>query len=418
MNPRRRQVLLAGAAAALPLPSLGRVKARVAIVGGGFGGASCAKALLQMHSNIEVVLIEPREAFYTGMYCNAAISGITELGDVVQSPAAIARQGVQWLRDAVSEIDPVKKSLRLASGKTLGADFIVLSPGVSIDASRIQGYSPAIAERMPHAWLGDHPVADLRRRLDRLDDGATIVIAAPPNPYRCPPGPYERASLMAWRMASTSRRCKILIADSKDDFTKRALFQLGWDTLYPGRIEWIPRADGGELISINAADNSVLLANGERIKADLHCVIPAQRAARIAIRSGLTDASGWCPIHAEDFESSLHRDIHVIGDATSAHPMPKSAFCANAQGKQVALAIHARVRGAAVPHPTYLNTCYSLLTPDHAISVTSVFGVEDGLIQTLSSGTSPLSGDATLRAEEARYAHALYAQMTRDSFGV
>lgn len=417
MIPGRRKVLLATLAAALPRPILSSVKARVVIVGGGFGGAACARTLKTLSPDIDVRLLEPRPSFYTGMYCNTAISGLSELGDVVQSPGALSQLGVEWIHDQAREIDPVTRSIRLASGTSLSADFIVVSPGISIDASRIDGYSAAGANAFAHAWQGDEQVRRMRQQLDALHDGATILIAAPPDPYRCPPGPYERASLMAWRMASTGRRCKILIADSKDDFTKRGLFQLGWDTLYPGRIEWISRASGGDVVAVDAARRSLRLANGEILRPDLACIVPVQRAGQIAIRSGLTDASGWCPVHPQDFESSLHRDVYVIGDASAAHPMPKSAFCAIGHGRQAAIAIAARVRGDSIPDPTFLNTCYSLLAPDYAISVSSVYGVTDDRIATLSSGTSPLSGSRELRSREARYAHALYAQITRDTFG-
>ena len=410
-------MLLAGLSALLPMPLLSAPSARVTIIGGGFGGATCARILRRYAPEIEVTLIEPRAAFYTGIYCNAAITGVTELGDVIQSPAATEQLGVRWIQQAALEIDPVRKRIRLDDGRSLDADFVVLSPGIEMIWNRIEGINAANSDHMPHAWLGDAQVLLMKRRLRALEDGSTIVIAAPPNPYRCPPGPYERASLFAWQMMHSARRCKIIIADAKDDFSKRVLFQLGWDTLYPNRIEWVPRAQGGEVVSVDHQRNTVHLANGERIHADLVNLIPPQRAAGIAHHSGLTDASGWCPIFPESFESSLHAGVHVIGDAAAAQPVAKSAFSAHVQGTQVALSIAARVRGEHVSDPTYLNTCYSLLAPDYGISISSVYTASDGYVGTRHTGISPLSGDRALRAREAQYAHALYAQITRNSFG-
>lgn len=386
------------------------------VIGGGFGGASCARTLRQLAPEIGVTLIEPRAHFYTGPSTNAALASVCAEGDIVRGPAALAAQGLKWIPQRALALDPVRRRVRTEDGAVHEADRIVLSPGVAMRWDRIEGLAASTSERMPHAWLGDAQVSRLRERFEALRDGETLAISAPANPYRCPPGPYERASLMAWRLTQTGRRrCKILLLDAKDDFTKRALFQLGWDTLYPGMIAWVPRAAGGEVLAIKR--DRLHLQNGTRLRAALASVVPPQRAADLALASDLADETGWCPVHPANFESTRHPGLHVIGDASAAHPMPKSAFSANSQAKLVALSIAAEVVGRPAPEPKLVNTCYSLLAPDYGISVGGLYGVVSGRLSTLNDGMSPLAAPRELRAREALYAHEWYEQITRDTFG-
>lgn len=418
MNPRRRDLLLAACAALVPLRvHAGRgASARVIVIGGGFGGAACARTLRKLAPDLAVTLIEPRAHFYTGPSTNAAIASVCAEGDIVRGPAALTFEGVQWITQRALTLDPVTRRVRTADGTVHEADRIVLSPGVAMRWDHIEGLDAQSSERMPHAWLGDVQVARLRMSFEALRDGSTIAISAPANPYRCPPGPYERASLMAWRLTQTGRRrCKILVLDAKDDFTKRALFQLGWDTLYPGMIEWIPRAAGGEVIAVERG--ALRLQNGARLRPALVSLIPPQRAADIARDADLVDETGWCPVHPANFESTRHAGIHVIGDAAAAQPMPKSAFSANSQAKLVALSIAAQVAGRPAPEPKLVNTCYSLLAPDYGVSVGGLYGVVSGRLSTLNDGMSPPGASREVRAREALYAHEWYEQITRDTFG-
>lgn len=419
MNRRRRNLLLAGLAATLPLRALAgaQPRARVIVIGGGFGGSTCAGTLARLAPDVEITLIEPRPHFFTGPSTNAAIAGVCAEGDIVRGPAHLGTAKLRWRAQRAVALDPVSRRVTLDDGTQLGADRIVLSPGVSIRWDMIDGLNADTTDGMPHAWLGDAQVSTLRARLHALPDGATIAISAPANPYRCPPGPYERASLMAWHQLAKGRRSKILLLDAKDDFTKHALFRLGWDTLYPGLIEWVPRAAGGEVVAVDSKRGELYLHNGTRIGADLASVIPPQRAAVIAQAADLTDESGWCPVQAPNFESTRHPGIHVIGDAAAAQPMPKSAFSANGQGKLVALSITAELDGLAPPRAYLPNTCYSLLAPDYAISVGGTFGVIADRLSTLSDASSPLSASRDVRALEARYAQDWYVHITRDTFG-
>lgn len=417
MNRRRRSLIASLLASSLPLSAraASAVTARVLVIGGGFAGACCAHTLRRLAPEIEVTLIEPRRHFFTGPYTNAAIVGICAEGDIVRGPQPLTDTGVRWIAQRAVTLDPVRRIVRTEDGAELSAERIVVAPGVVMRWDVIEGLNATSSEQLPHAWLGDSQVFNLRQRFEAVRDGATVLISAPANPYRCPPGPYERASLMAWRLSRTRKRCKILIADAKDDFTKRALFQLGWDTLYPGMIEWIPRAAGGELIAV--AGDELRLHNGTRLRPQLASVVPPQRAADIAQAADLTDESGWCPIDPNNFESLRHPGIHVIGDAAAAAPMPKSAFSANSQAKLVALSIVAQLAGRPAPQPRLVNTCYSLLAPDYGISVGGFYGVVSDRLSTLNDGASPLAASRETRASEAAYAQDWYAHITRDTFG-
>lgn len=421
---RRRRLLLAGLGLggllrtprAMPSPGKGP---HVVVVGGGFGGASCARTLRRLAPQVRITLLEPRAHFFTGPSTNAALVGLCAEGDIVRSPGALANEGIELRSEHAVSLDPVARSVRTASGARLEAERIVLSPGVAMRWDRVPGLAAGMREQMPHAWLGDGQVTHLRQRIEALRDGATVAIVAPPNPYRCPPGPYERASLIAWYLRRGGRRGgKVLVLDAKDDFSKRPLFQLGWDTLYPGTVEWISREKGGEVAEVlDARRNRLRLQNGSRVEADLVSLVPPQRAADIAFDADLVDESLWCPVDPVSFESTRHRGIHVIGDACHAHPMPKSAFSANSQAKLVALSLAAQFSGRAPPEPRLVNTCYSLLAPDYGISVGGLYGVVSGRLSTLNDGMSPLGAAREVRAREAAYAHDWYEQITRDSYG-
>ncbi|WP_176256913.1 NAD(P)/FAD-dependent oxidoreductase [Derxia lacustris] len=416
----RRRLLLAGAALATAAPpprARAAASARVVIVGGGFAGAACARLLRRLAPGVAVTLVEPRARFVTGPMSNALLAGIAPEAAVTHGPAALRAIGVEVIAQAATAIDPVALRVTLADGRVLAADRLVVAPGIAPRFGSIDGLDAASSELMPHGWLGGDQLAKLRRRFADLRDGATVVIGAPQNPYRCPPGPYERASLMAWALARRTRRFRIVIADAKDDFTKRRLFQLGWDRLHPGRIEWIARAAGGEVVGVDAGAGRVRLANGETLSADLASIVPPQRAADIAVAADLVDASGWCPVDPAGFRSLRHAGVHVLGDASLAQPMPKSAFSANSQAKLCAFVLAAELAGRPMPGVRLVNTCYSLLAPDEAISVSAVYGAAGTQINVISEGTSDLAASAEMRAHEAGSAWAVYAGLVAESFG-
>lgn len=425
VNGKRRELLgwLGSAAlAALTRPGLARAAAspRVVIVGAGFGGATCARYLRLLSPHSEITVIDARAQFLTGPFTNEVVAGLRPVERIRRDLKRIGRaHQVRCVNSNVLEIDPVGKRVRTADGRDFGADCIIVSPGVAMRWDIIDGLSAANSAAMPHAWLGDAQVVQLRERLRAVADGDTVLIGAPANPYRCPPGPYERASLMADALLRTGRkRCKIFIADAKDDFTKSALFKLEWDNLYPGLIEWLPRASGGEVVRVSADGHEVWLKNSATpIATALSSIVPAQQAAAIAVSAGLTDESGWCPVKVDSFESTRHPGVYVLGDASAAAPMPKSAFSANSQAKLCASAIAASFAGAPAPTAELLNTCYSLVSSDEAISVSAFYRAEHGKLTVVSDGMSPLSGDIELRRREARQASAWYDSISMDSFG-
>jgi sulfide dehydrogenase [flavocytochrome c] flavoprotein subunit len=422
VNLRRRALLQAalGGAFCPRRSSSATPRSRVIVVGAGFGGATCAKYLRLLTPDTAVLLIDQRPQFLTGPFSNLVIAGLTTPANITRRTAAIGRaHGVDSRIDRVTDIDPVRLVVSTAAGKSYRADRIVVSPGIAMRWEAIEGLDENRSASMPHAWMGGGQVLALRRRLAQVADGGTILIGSPPNPYRCPPGPYERASLMAYALMQSGRtRTKIIVADAKDDFSKSALFKLEWDRLYPQMIDWIARGTGGEVVRVDVASGRVWLrGSGAPIATQLASIIPAQRAGLLAERADLIDESGWCPVNPVDFESTKHAGVHVIGDAALGAPMPKSAFAANSQAKLCAAAIAADLRGAPAPEARLLNTCYSMLSDRAAISVSGYYGAVDGRLSTLSEGISPLSGDADLRAREARQARAWYASVTADSFG-
>jgi len=299
----------------------------------------------------------------------------------------------------------------------LAYDRLVLSPGIDIRWNALEGYDEAAAEKAPHAWKAGSQTEILRGQLEAMDDGGTFVMVAPANPFRCPPGPYERASLVANYLAQHKPKSKLLILDAKDNFSKQGLFMEGWERLYGDRIEWVGLSNDGRVTRVDADRLEVETEFGTIHKADVLNVIPPQKAGWIAERAGVTDESGWVPVKAETFESQLAQDIYVVGDASVAAPMPKSGFCANAQAKVVAAAIAASLEARPAPEAYWTNTCYSLVGPEYGISVAGVYRVQDGVIAEVSGGVSPSAAPDTTRALEAEYAVGWYNAICQDTWG-
>jgi NADPH-dependent 2,4-dienoyl-CoA reductase/sulfur reductase-like enzyme len=256
----------------------------------------------------------------------------------------------------------------------------------------------------------------LRRQLEAMDDGGLVAIVAPANPYRCPPGPYERASLIAHYLKAKKPKSKILILDAKDAFSKQRLFENGWKELYPGMIEWVPVSMGGKVTSVEPATNT-LVTDFDSHKAAVANVIPPQKAGHIAELAKATDRSGWCPVDTVSFESKQQPNIHVLGDAAIMGAMPKSAFSANAQAKVCAAALVNLLAGRKPDEPRLINTCYSLVAPDYGISVANVYRPKGGALVDAGGGLSPINAPHEIRVEEANYANGWYKTITEEVFG-
>jgi sulfide dehydrogenase [flavocytochrome c] flavoprotein chain len=419
----RRQFLKLGAAATASVlgPRRARAQAsgpRVVVVGGGFAGASCARALRQADPKIAVTLVEPNATFTACPFSNSVIVGMRELSAQQFTYELVAADGITIARTTATAIDAPAKSVTLADGAKLTYDRLVLAPGIDIRWGALPGYDEAASAQMPHAWRAGDQTLLLRRQLETMDDGGLVVIAAPANPFRCPPGPYERASLIAHFLKTKKPKSKLLVLDAKDAFSKQRLFLAAWAELYPGLLEWVPLSKGGNVTSVEPATRTLVTDFGKH-QAKVANVIPPQKAGRIAEAAGVTDRSGWCPIDPVTFESKLQPGIHVIGDAAIAGAMPKSAFAANSQAKVCAAAVAALVGGGTPSNPKLINTCYSLVAPDYGISVAGVYQPTNGQLADVpgAGGVSPSDAPREARKAEAVLAEAWFRTITGEVFG-
>jgi NADPH-dependent 2,4-dienoyl-CoA reductase/sulfur reductase-like enzyme len=409
----------AGAATSIAAPALAQGAAgRVIVIGGGFGGAACARFLKALDPRLDVTLIEANPTFISCPFSNEVIVGLRELKEQEFGYDGLRKAGVKVAIQSATGVDAAARSVTLGDGTKLPYDRLVLSPGVDINWTGLPGYTQAAAERMPHAWKAGAQTLLLRRQLEAMHDGGTVVISAPANPFRCPPGPYERASLIAWYLKTKKPKSKLIVLDAKDAFSKQRLFQNAWKALYPDILEWVSLSSGGKVNAVEP-DSLTLVTDFNRFKADVANVIPPQKAGEIATLAGVTDRSGWCPIDPVSFESKLQPGMHVIGDAAVMGAMPKSAFAANAQAKACADAVVRLLAGDKPIEPRLINTCYSIVQPDYGISVAGVYRPQKDLFVDIegAGGVSPLEAPATTRAMEAQLAHGWYRTITSETFG-
>ena len=410
---------VAGASAAvLPLPAIAQgAGGRVVVVGGGFGGATCARFIRRIDPRIAVTLVEASPTFTACPFSNLVIVGLRDLKAQEFGYDKLAADQVTVQLSPATAIDTQGRSVTLGNGASLPYDRLVLSPGIDIRWDALPGYTEAAAEQMPHAWKAGEQTLLLRRQLEAMEDGGTVVISAPANPFRCPPGPYERASLIAYYLKTKKPKSKLIVLDAKDAFSKQGLFQGAWKALYPN-LEWVSLSSGGKVTSVDAGAMT-LVTDFARHKADVANVIPPQKAGRIAEIAGAADRTGWCPIDPATFESKLQPNIHVIGDASIAGAMPKSAFTANAQAKVCAAAVAKLIAGGKPDDPRLINTCYSLVAPDYGISVAGVYRPADGQLKDVegSGGVSPINAPASTRAAEATFANGWFSTITQEVFG-
>ena len=398
---------------------------KVVVIGGGTGGATMAKYLKRADPGIDVTLIEANEHYYTGYFSNEVISGHRTMDSIRFGYEGLIRRGVNLVHDVVVGIDAVKRIVMTKGGGKYAYDRCVVSPGVDYLWDEIEGYDQKIATaNIPHAWDAGPQTVLLRKQLEAMKDGATVLITAPLNPYRCPPGPYERASQIAMYCQRHKPRCKILILDSKQSFSKQDLIMQAWERFYgygtdKSMIEWLPGPDN-QAVELRAGEHTLVSDWGDEFKGDVINIIPPQKAGKIAHLAGLADDAGWCPVNKKTFESTLHPRIHVIGDAADAAEMPKSAYAANNHAKVCAAAITALLAGEEPGTASYMNTCYSIVAEDWGISVAGVYRLsEDG--KTITSvkdagGLTPLDASPAYHKREVEYAESWYVNITRDIF--
>jgi sulfide dehydrogenase [flavocytochrome c] flavoprotein chain len=409
---------VAASAALMPRPAIAQAEPHVVVVGGGFAGASVARALKQLDRRIPVTLVEASRAFTACPFSNGVIAGMRDLSAQQFSYEKVVADGVVLAPGTANLVDAQARSLIVGDGVRLRYDRLVLAPGIDIRWDALPGYDEAAAERMPHAWKAGEQTLLLRRQLEAMEDGGLVVISAPANPFRCPPGPYERASLIAHYLKTKKPRSKLIVLDAKDAFSKQRLFQNAWKELYPGLLEWVSLSSGGKVTAVEPATNALVTDFG-RHEAKVANVIPPQKAGRIAELAGVADRTGWCPIDPVTFESKLVPNIHVVGDATIAGGMPKSAFTANAQAKVCAAAVAKLLRGEAPAEPKLINTCYSLVAPDYGIHVAGVYRPVNGVLTEVegSGGVSKADAPRDVRAIEATFADSWFKTITSEVFG-
>src|SRR4051795_5792212 len=307
-----RRLAASAAALALPCPSFAQGAARVVLIGGGFGGAGCARALRQADPKLQVTLIEPKTFYFACPFSNEAIAGLREFEAQQFRYDRIAAEGVIVVAQTAVKVDASARTVGLADGASLGYDRLVLSPGIGLRFDALPGYDEAAATKMPHAWIGGEQTLLLRRYLEAMDDGGTVVLAVPAAPLRCPPAPYERASLIAHYLKTNKPRSKVLILDAKDGYSQQRLFEQAWKELYPDMIERIALSQGGRVTSVDPATKTIITDFGNYV-ANVASVIPPQKAGRIADLAGAADNTGCCSIDPTSFALKLAPNVHVIG---------------------------------------------------------------------------------------------------------
>ncbi|OGT89095.1 MAG: sulfide dehydrogenase [Gammaproteobacteria bacterium RIFOXYA12_FULL_61_12] len=424
---RRAFIRAAGGVAALgatlgfPSLALGSAR-RVVVVGGGVGGSTVAKYLRKLDPTLAVTLIETKPSYTTCFMSNEVLGGERTLESITFGYDGLRRHGVDVVMDTAVGIDPVKKTVQTASGKGFDYDACVVSPGIDFKWGAIAGYNAEIAANsVPHAWNAGPQTLLLRRQIEAMPEGGRVIIVAPPDPFKCPPGPYERASQIALYCKHHKPRAKIIILDAKDAFSKQGLFIEGWTKLYGygtdnSMIQWVGGSGGGKVESLDAAKLSIQ-AEIEEFKGDVVNIIPPQKAGAIAFAADLAEGD-WCPVNKRTFESKRHKDIYVLGDASSAAKMPKSAYAANSQAKVAAAAIVSRFHGLEPGDPTFVNTCYSVVGEDFGISVAAVYS-HDAATNSIepipnSGGISPAKASPEIRKREVSYAHSWFKNVIND----
>jgi sulfide dehydrogenase [flavocytochrome c] flavoprotein chain len=405
-------------AATSPAPA----KGRVVIVGGGFGGSACALHLRRLDASIQVSLIDPDEYYVTCPMSDAVLVGLRDMASITVSRAGLRRAGVTLIRQRAIGIDVAGRRVRLAGGHALPFDRLVLAPGIRLLWNKLEGYDEAAAQAMPHAWQAGDQTQRLAMQLRAMKDGGVVAISVPSGLMRCPPAPYERASLIAQYLSQHKPRSKVLIFDANNHFPRQDQFTEAWATRYPGMIEWIPPTQDGTVLRVEAASMTLYTGQAAHPVAVAN-IIPPQAPGQLAADAGLASDHGWCPISPRTFESQVLSNVHVIGDACIADAMPKSASAAASQASQCASAIASLLAGREVPEPAFESVCYSMLAAQSAIAIHGRFSVQDGRISALDSpapappSASGVSGTMADGALEARAAQRWYRTIRADSFG-
>jgi len=403
--------------ASLNLPAYAQgAKPKVVVIGGGAGGATAARYIAKDSKGaVDVTLIEPSKQYYTCFFSNLYLGGFRDYASIGHSYVDLAKvHGINVVHDWAINIDREGKSVELASGEKIPYDRLVLSPGIDMKYDSVPGYSIEATDTMPHAWKSGTQVALLKAQVEAMEEGGTFVMVPPPNPFRCPPGPYERISMIAHILKQKNPTAKIIVLDPKEKFSKQALFTEGWQKHYPDMVEWIPASISGGVKNINA-DTMEIETDIDTFKASAASVVPAQKAGQICHIAGLTDGD-WCPIKPATMQSIKDENIHILGDASVASAMPKSGFSANSQAKVAANAIRGALTGSKVFEPRFANTCWSLIDANDGVKVGANYKAGAEKIEVVDKFISKTEEDVSLRKATYEESEAWYSAITADMF--
>jgi sulfide dehydrogenase [flavocytochrome c] flavoprotein subunit len=393
-------------------------QARVVVVGGGAGGATVAHYVKKGEPKLNVTLIEAIPQYSSSFFSNLYLGGFRPFASLSHDYAGLRNLGVIVVHDLAVDVDTTKKTVRTRGGRAFGYDRLVLSPGIDIKYDSIHGYSREAARVMPHAYNSDgRQKRLLKRQLEVMRDGGVVLMTLPDNPFRCPPGPYERACMIAHLLKTKKPRSKLVLLDPKKAFSKQAVFTEAFDKYYRGIIEvnLSNEIDSFAVVRVDPKSREVEIKDGKKWKGDVVNVIPQQRAGEIAIKAGCADGD-WCPIDPENFSSKKVRDAYVLGDASIADDMPKSAFSANSQAKVVAADILSELAHKGRLPPRYRNTCWSLLAPDDDVKIGANYAPKNGRLEPSGSFVSQRGEDAAVRKQNYIESLGWYSSMTADIF--
>ncbi|MEM6671020.1 MAG: NAD(P)/FAD-dependent oxidoreductase [Pseudomonadota bacterium] len=409
----------AAATAALYAPNvLSQAAGRVVVIGGGTGGATAARYLAKDSKGaLDVTLIEPTRTYYTCFFSNLYIGGFRDFASIGHNYGKLVSEyGVNVVHDWATGVDRDAKTVALAGGGSVPYDRLVISPGIDFVDGAVPGWDLSAQNTMPHAYKAGSQTQLLKSQLESMPEGGVFAMVAPPNPFRCPPGPYERICMAAHLLKEKNPTAKIMVIDPKPKFSKQALFQEGWDTHYSGMIEWIGPDFGGDKVEVRP-DSMEVVVDGEAMKVDACNVIPKQKAGRIAELAGVTNDAGWAPVVPATFQSKADENIHVLGDASQQGDMPKSGFSANSQAKVAANAIRGALTGSKVFPAKFANTCWSLIDTNDGVKVGASYEATEEKVAKTDGFISQTGEDAALRKQTYEESLGWYAGITTDMFG-
>jgi sulfide dehydrogenase [flavocytochrome c] flavoprotein chain len=392
--------------------------ARVVIVGGGAGGATVAHYLKKESNNLDVTLIETNPIYSSSFFSNLYLGGFRTLESLNHTYGGLQRLGIKVVPDLATDVHVTQRVVKTKGGRSYRYDRLVLSPGIDIKYDSIKGYSREVARTMPHAYTTSaHGKRLLKRQLQAMKEGGVVVLAPPHDPFRCPPGPYERACMIAHFLKTRKPRSKLVILDPKKGFSKQPVIAEAFDKYYKGIVELHLSTDIDDftVASVSPASLEITTRAGKRVKADVANIIPQQRAGEIAIKAGCADGD-WCPVNPETFASRRVKDVYVLGDAAIAAEMPKSAFSANSQAKVVAADILADLTGKERSPARFRNTCWSLLAPEDCVKIGADYVPRDGRLDPSEPFVSQPGEAADVRKQNVQDGLSWYAAITTDMF--